>query len=48
MWFVVGKRAKRVRHYQGCTNFSWCGICLHIYIFRTQRDKIRQFDWSVM
>ena len=22
----IGERAKRVRHYQGCTNSSWCGI----------------------
>ena len=29
---VIGERAKRVRHYQGCTNSSWCGI--YIYVWR--------------
>ena len=24
----IGERAKRARHYQGCT--SWCGICIVI------------------
>ena len=24
---IIGERA---RHYQGCTNLSWCGICVHI------------------
>ena len=38
---MIGERAKRVRHYQGCTNLSWCGteyvidytksgLCAHI------------------
>ena len=22
--FFIGERAKRARHYQGCTNWSWC------------------------
>ena len=29
---LVGERAKRARHYQGCTNSSWCGICVYVYI----------------
>ena len=29
---IIGKRAKRARHYQGCTNSSWCSICVYIYI----------------
>ena len=28
---IIGKRAKRARHYQGCTNSSWCGIYIYIY-----------------
>ena len=27
--FLVGERAKRAGHYQGCTNSSWCGICIY-------------------
>ena len=32
MWFfnVIGERAKRARHYQGCTNSSLCGIYIYI------------------
>ena len=30
---VIGERAKRARHYQGCTNSSWCGIYIYIYIY---------------
>ena len=26
IWRVIGERAKRARHYQGCTNSRWCGI----------------------
>ena len=26
---IVGERAKQARHYQGCTNSSWCGICIY-------------------
>ena len=26
---IVGERAKRARHYQGCTNSSWCGIYMY-------------------
>ena len=26
---VIGERAKRARHYQGCTNSSWCGIYMY-------------------
>ena len=29
---TVGERAKRARHYHGCTNSSWCGTCIYIYI----------------
>ena len=29
---VIGERAKRARHYQGCTNSSLCGI--YIYVWR--------------
>ena len=29
---IIGERAKRARHYQGCTNSSWCGI--YIYVWR--------------
>ena len=29
----IGERAKRERHYQGCTNSSWCGICVYIYMY---------------
>ena len=28
----IGERAKRARHYQGCTNSSWCGTYIYIYI----------------
>ena len=27
--FLDGERAKRARHYQGCTNSSWCGIYIY-------------------
>ena len=30
---LIGKRAKRVRHYQGCTNLSWYNIYIYIYIY---------------
>ena len=23
----------RARHYQGCTNSSWCGVCVYIYVY---------------
>ena len=26
---LFGERAKRARHYQGCTNSSWCGIYIN-------------------
>ena len=29
---LVGERAKRARHYQGCTNSSWCGTYIYIYM----------------
>ena len=29
---IIGERAKRARHYQGCTNLSWCGIYVWRYI----------------
>ena len=28
---IVGERAKRARHYQGCINSSWCGIYVYMY-----------------
>ena len=28
---VVGERAKRSRHYQWCTNSSWCSIRMYVY-----------------
>ena len=28
---IIGELAKRARHYQGCTNSSWCSICVYIY-----------------
>ena len=28
---LIGERAKRARHYQGCTNSSWCGIYIYMY-----------------
>ena len=31
--YVIGERAKRARHYQGCTNSSLCGIYIYIYIY---------------
>ena len=31
---VVGERAKRARHYQGCTNSSWCSKCIYTYVWR--------------
>ena len=31
--YIIGERAKRARHYQGCTNSSWCGIYIYIYIY---------------
>ena len=27
---LIGKQAKPVRHYQGCTNSTWCGIYIYI------------------
>ena len=30
---IIGERAKRARHYQGCTNSSWCGTYIYIYIY---------------
>ena len=30
---LIGERAKRARHYQGCTNLSWCGTYIYIYIY---------------
>ena len=32
-YVIIGERAKRARHYQGCTNSSWCGIYIYIYIY---------------
>ena len=29
---IIGEREKRARHYQGCTNSSWCGT--YIYVWR--------------
>ena len=31
--FFIGERAKRARHYQGCTNSSWCGTYIYIYVY---------------
>ena len=31
---LIGERAKRARHYQVCTNSSWCGIYVYIYVWR--------------
>ena len=28
--YIIGERA---RHYQGCTNSSWCGTYIYIYIY---------------
>ena len=28
---IIDERAKRARHYQGCTNSSWCGIYIYMY-----------------
>ena len=42
---LIGKREKRARHYQGCTNSSWCGT--YIYIFITWARKMDQSDRSV-
>ena len=30
---IIGERAKRARHYQGCTNSSLCGTYIYIYIY---------------
>ena len=30
----IGERAKQARHYQGCTNSSWCGTYKYIYVWR--------------
>ena len=40
---VIGERAKRARHYQGCTNSSWCGIYIYIYLAseRSEQDTLR-------
>ena len=31
MWvmLLIGEQAKRARHYQECTNSSWCGIYMY-------------------
>ena len=26
---LIGERAKRARHYQGCPNSNWCGIYMY-------------------
>ena len=31
--YIIGERAKRARHYRGCTNSSVCGIYIYIYIY---------------
>ena len=31
---IIGERTKRARHYQGCTNSSWCGTYIYIYAWR--------------
>ena len=33
MYCLIGERAKRARHYQGCTNSSLCGIYIYIYLY---------------
>ena len=30
--YLIGERAKGARHYQGCTNSSWCGIYIYILV----------------
>ena len=30
---LVGERASEARHYQGCTNSSWCNTCIYIYVW---------------
>ena len=30
---VIGERAKRARHYQGCTNLSWCSTYIYVYVY---------------
>ena len=32
---TIGVREKRARHYQGCTDSSWCGKYIYIYLLRT-------------
>ena len=39
---IFGERAKQARHYQGCTNSSWCGI----YIFIPPYVTFNTRDWS--
>ena len=40
---IIGERAKRARHYQGCTNSSWCGICICNSSGRSEiRDKFHE------
>ena len=40
---LIGERAKRARHYQGCTNSSWCGICICNSTGRSEiRDKFQE------
>ena len=34
IYIFIGERAKRARHYQGCTNSSWYGIYIYIYVWR--------------
>ena len=36
LYLFIGERAKRATHYQGCTNSSWCGMYIYIYIARCQ------------
>ena len=31
LMYVIGERAKRARHYEGCTNSSWCGMYICMY-----------------
>ena len=29
---LIGKQAKPVRHYQSCTNSSWCDLCVYMCV----------------
>ena len=34
-YVLIGERAKRARHYQGCIHSSWCGIYMEVRVINS-------------